>query len=180
MCEQTHSSRLLYLGVNAHCYVHMFTEADWRTCNALWSTRKYILKYYDWQSAPLKLKTPKLKAEVLEKMLYSCATCSPHVRVPLWYAARSSAQLPTPLQQMVEEKSHWPPDFLTRRPYEDEEQKRQIRDAHGRHETVKTCDIRRTLGGCGFRGREKKGLMRRHHEEIRASSIGTERRPIVT
>ena len=47
------------------------------TRNALYRFRKYTLELYDRPSAPLKLKIQRLRAEVLETMLYGCVTWSP-------------------------------------------------------------------------------------------------------
>ena len=55
----------------------MSIEVDRRVRNAWCSFRKYTLELYDRPSAPLDLKIPMLRAEVLETMLYGCVTWSP-------------------------------------------------------------------------------------------------------
>ena len=49
-------------------------EANRRIRNAWCSFRKYTLDPHDRPSAPLELKVRMLRAEVLESMLYGCAT----------------------------------------------------------------------------------------------------------
>ena len=70
-------NEFVYLGGNVNHNADLSIEVDRRICNAWCSFRKYTLKPYDRQSAPLELKTRMLRAEVLETMLYGCVMLSP-------------------------------------------------------------------------------------------------------
>ena len=71
------TNEFVYLGGNVSHNADLSIEVDRRIRNAWCSLRKYTLKLYDRPSAPLELKISMPRAEVLETMLYGCATWSP-------------------------------------------------------------------------------------------------------
>ena len=72
------TNEFVYPGGNINHNAHLSIEmVNRRTRNAWCSFRKYTLELYDRPSAPLELKIRILRAEVLETMLYGCATGSP-------------------------------------------------------------------------------------------------------
>ena len=71
------ANEFVCLGGNFNHSADLFIEIDRRIRNAWCSFRKYTLELYDRPSAPLELKIRMLRAEVLETMLYGCATWSP-------------------------------------------------------------------------------------------------------
>ena len=71
------TNEIVYLGGNVNHNADLSIEVDRRIRNAWCGFRKYTLELYDRPSAPLELKTRMLRAEVLETMLYGCATWSP-------------------------------------------------------------------------------------------------------
>ena len=71
------TNEFLHLGGNVNHNADLYIEVDWRIHNAWCSFRKYTLELYDRPSAPLELKIRKLRAEILETMLYSRVTWSP-------------------------------------------------------------------------------------------------------
>ena len=75
MYNQT--NEFVYLGGNVNHNTDLSIEVDRPIRNAWCSFRKYTLKLYDRPSAPLERKIRMLRAEVLETMLYGCATWSP-------------------------------------------------------------------------------------------------------
>ena len=75
MYSQT--KEFVYLGGNVNPNADLSIEVGRRIRNAWCSFRKYTLALYDRTSAPLELKIWKLRAEVLETILYGCATWSP-------------------------------------------------------------------------------------------------------
>ena len=70
------TNEFVYL-LRGNINVDLSIEVNRRIRNAWCSFRKYTLELYDQPSAPLKLKTRTLKAEVLKTMLYGCVTWSP-------------------------------------------------------------------------------------------------------
>ena len=74
--------------------------------------RKYTLELYDRPSAPLEPKIRMLRAEVLETMLYGCATWSP-CGVPLRHAAPSPPQVLDSLHRLTKAQARRPSDFLS-------------------------------------------------------------------
>ena len=71
------TNEFVYLGGIVNHNTNLSIEAN-RCIRIAWrSFRKYTLKLYDRPSAPLELKIRMLRAEVLETMLYGCATWSP-------------------------------------------------------------------------------------------------------
>ena len=64
----------VYLGGNVNHHADLSIEIDRRIRNAWCSFRTNSLELYDQPSAPLDLKIRKLKAEVIEAMLYGCVT----------------------------------------------------------------------------------------------------------
>ena len=75
MYNQT--SKFVIFGGNVKQNVDLSTEVNRRIRNPWGSSRKYTIKRYDRPGAPLELKLPMLRAEVLETMLYACVTWSP-------------------------------------------------------------------------------------------------------
>ena len=75
--EYNQTNEFVYLAGNVNHHAGLYLEVDRCICNARYSFRKYTLKLYERPSAPLKLKTRMLRAEVLEIMLYDCVTWSP-------------------------------------------------------------------------------------------------------
>ena len=71
------TSEFVYLGGNVNHNADLSIEVDRRIRNAWCSFRKYVLELHDRSSAPLELKIRMLRAEVLETMLYGCATWIP-------------------------------------------------------------------------------------------------------
>ena len=71
------TSEFVYLGANVYHNADLSIEVDRHIRNAWCSLRKYALELYDRPSAPLELKIRMLRVEVLETMLYGCATWSP-------------------------------------------------------------------------------------------------------
>ena len=71
------TDEFVYLGGNVNHNADLSIEVDRRIRNAWCSFRKYTLELYGRPSAPLELKIRKLRAEVLETMLYGCVTWSP-------------------------------------------------------------------------------------------------------
>ena len=71
------TNEFVYLGENVIHNADLSIEVDRRIRNAWCSFRKYTLELYDRPSAPLELKIRMLRAEVLETMMYDCATWSP-------------------------------------------------------------------------------------------------------
>ena len=71
------ANEYVYLGGNVNHNANLSIEVKRRKRNAWCSFRKYTLELYDRPSAPLELKIGMLTAEVLETMLYGCATSSP-------------------------------------------------------------------------------------------------------
>ena len=71
------TKEFVYLGGNVNYNADLSIEVDRRIRNAWRSFWKYTLELYDRRSAPLELKIRMLRAEVLETMLYGCATWSP-------------------------------------------------------------------------------------------------------
>ena len=72
------TNECIYLGGNVNHNADLSVEVDRRIRNACCSFRKYTLELYDRPSAPpLELEIRMLRAEVLETMLYGCATWSP-------------------------------------------------------------------------------------------------------
>ena len=69
MYNQT--NEFVYLGGDVNQNADLSIVVDRRVRNAWCSFRKYTLKLYGRPSAPLELKIPMLRAEVLETMLYS-------------------------------------------------------------------------------------------------------------
>ena len=67
------TNEFIYLGGSVN-NADLSIEVDRRIRYAWCSFRKYTLKLYDRPSAPLELKIRMLRAEVLETMLYGCAT----------------------------------------------------------------------------------------------------------
>ena len=76
MYNQT--NEFVYLGGNVIHNADLSIEVDRRIRNAWCSFSKYTLELYDRPNAPLELKIRMLRADVLETMLYGCATWSPH------------------------------------------------------------------------------------------------------
>ena len=72
------TNEFVYLGGNVNHHADLSIEVNRCIRNAWCSFRKYTLKLYDRQSAPLELKIRMLRAEVLETMLYGCVTWNPH------------------------------------------------------------------------------------------------------
>ena len=70
------TNEFVYLGGNGNHNANLSIEVDRRIRNAWCSFRKYTLKLYDRPRAPLELKIRKLRAEVLETILYGCVTWS--------------------------------------------------------------------------------------------------------
>ena len=68
------TNECVYLGGNVNHNADLSIEADRCIRNAWCSFRKYTLELYDRPNAPLELKIRMLRAEVLETMLYGCAT----------------------------------------------------------------------------------------------------------
>ena len=75
MYKQTNG--FVYLGGNVNRSAYLSIEVNRRIRNAWCSFRKYTLEHYDRPSAPIQLKIPMTRAEVLETMLYGCVTWSP-------------------------------------------------------------------------------------------------------
>ena len=75
MYNQT--NEFVYLGGNVNYNADLSIDVDRRIRNAWCSFQKYIIELYDRPSAPLELKTERLRAGVLEIMLYGCVTWSP-------------------------------------------------------------------------------------------------------
>ena len=71
------TDEFVYLGGNVNHNANLSMEVDRRIRDAWSSVRKYTLKLYDRPSASLELKIRMLRAEVLETILYGCATWSP-------------------------------------------------------------------------------------------------------
>ena len=74
------TNEFVYLKGNVNHNADLSIEVDRRIRNAWCSFRKYTLELYDRPSAPLELKIRKLRAEVLEAILYGCVTWSPRAR----------------------------------------------------------------------------------------------------
>ena len=68
------TNELVHLGGNVNHNDDLSIEVNRRIRNAGRSFRKYTLELYDRPSAPLELKIRMLRAEVIEAMLYGCAT----------------------------------------------------------------------------------------------------------
>ena len=110
------TNEFVHLGGNVNQNADLSTiEVDRRVRNAcMWcSFRKYTLELYDRPSAPLELKIQMLRAEVLETMLYGCATYVEPARVPLRHAAPSPLQFLDSLYRLAKAQSRRPPDFLS-------------------------------------------------------------------
>ena len=71
------TKEFVYLGRNVSYNADLSIEVDLRIRNAWRSFRKYTLELYDRPSAPLELRILMLRAEVLETVLYGCATWNP-------------------------------------------------------------------------------------------------------
>ena len=71
------TNEFIYLGGNVNQNADLSIEVNRRVRNAWCSFRKYTPELYDRPSAPLELKIRILRADVLETMLYGCATWSP-------------------------------------------------------------------------------------------------------
>ena len=71
------TNEFVYLGGTSNHNTDLSIEVDRRIRNAWCSFRKYTLELYVRPSAPLELKIRMLRAEVLERMLYSCVAWSP-------------------------------------------------------------------------------------------------------
>ena len=84
------TNEFVYLGGNVNHSADLSIEVDRCIRNAWCSFRKYTLELYNRPSAPLELKIRKLRAEVLEIMLYGCVEPA---RVPLRHAAPSPPQV---------------------------------------------------------------------------------------
>ena len=68
------TNEIIYLGGNVNHNADLSFEVHQRIRKAWCRFRKYTLELYDRPSAPLKLKSRILRAEVLETMLYGCVT----------------------------------------------------------------------------------------------------------
>ena len=68
------TNEFVYLGENVNHNAELSIEVARRIRNAWCSFRMCTLGQYDRPSAPLELKIRRLRAEVLETMLYSCVT----------------------------------------------------------------------------------------------------------
>ena len=112
------TNEFVYLGGNVNHNADLSIEVDRRIRNAWCSFRKYTLELYNRPSAPLELKIRMLRAEVLETMLYGCATVEP-ARVPLRRAAPSPPQVLDSLHRLAKARSCRPPDFLSGHAYQD-------------------------------------------------------------
>ena len=71
------TNEFVSFGGNVNHNANLSIEVDRRIRYAWCSFREYTLELYDRPSAPLGLKNRMLRAEVLETMLYGCATWSP-------------------------------------------------------------------------------------------------------
>ena len=71
------TNEFVYLGENVNHNADLSIEVDRYMRKAWCSFRKYTLELYDRPSALLELKIRMLRSEVLETMLYGCATWSP-------------------------------------------------------------------------------------------------------
>ena len=71
------TNEFVHLGGNVNHNADLSIEVDRRIRKAWCSFRKYSLELYDRPSAPLKLKTRMVRAEVLETLLYGWVTWSP-------------------------------------------------------------------------------------------------------
>ena len=71
------TNEFVYLGGNVSHNADLSIEVDRHIRNAWCSLWKCTLELYDRPSAPLELKIPMLRADVLRTMLYGCVTWSP-------------------------------------------------------------------------------------------------------
>ena len=105
------ANEFVYLGGNVNHNADLSIEVDRRIRSARCSFRKYTLELYNRPSAPLELKIRMPRAEILETMLYGCATMEP-ARVPLRHAALSPPLVLDLLHRLAKAQSHRSPDFL--------------------------------------------------------------------